>query len=440
MRKKEIIFVTSLFIFSNAFAQTESERKINLPSIGIGGGIISYRGNIGDNKVLTPFSSGFMGFNVLIQERIGFFGFSLNVLKGKVSASERSLARNLNFESPILDASFNLSFHFDNGFILPKTALIAPYLSIGVGYLSFKPKADLKDKDGNYYYYWSNGSIRDISETDLQNKSKAKVITRDYVYETDLPAAGDSLNNDNIPYSYTSLTLPITGGIMFKLSPSFHVNMGASYYIAQTDWIDNVSTQSKGIRKGTNPHDSYLYTFVGIQYNLGQGKKAGDQTESNNKTLDALVKDDSDKDKVQDIFDDCPDTPEGVKVNSKGCPLDSDGDGIPDHLDKEPNTKKGKIVNANGVTLQDDSLAVEHEASIRVVPGNENSQKIQNNSQGSNTSENNGMPEKYKAIDLNNDGKISTDEINSAIDNFFEGNTKLTIEGIYGLIDYFFEQ
>jgi hypothetical protein len=440
MRKKEVVFLTSMFIITNVFGQTDSDKKSYLPSIGIGAGILAFHGNIGENKALSPFSPGLIAFNASIHERIGFLGFSLNVLQGKVSSSERSLQRNLNFESPILDASFNLTFHFDNGFILPKKSLVAPYISLGVGYVSFKPKADLKDKNGDYYYYWSDGSIRNVAETDIQHKSASKVITRDYVYETDLPAAGDSMNNDNIKYAFNSLTLPISAGILFKLTPSFHVNIGAAYYIAQTDWIDNVSSQSLGIRKGVNTHDSYLYSFVGLNYNLGRGgSKNNESSKGSSADLSSIEKGDADKDGVIDVFDDCPDTPTGVKVNSKGCPLDSDGDGVPDYLDKENNTKKGKVVNANGVTLNDDSLVVEHEASVRIVPGEENKQHLENGTSNGH-SENSSIPQAYIGTDLNKDGKISTDEINAAIDNFFEGNTKLTIDGIYGLIDYFFEQ
>src|SRR5690606_4537108 len=44
---------------------------------------------------------------------------------------------------------------------------------------------------------------------------------------------------------------------------------------------------------------------------------------------------DSDDDGVTDQFDRCPDTPEGVAVDTHGCPLDTDGDGVPDYRDKQ---------------------------------------------------------------------------------------------------------
>ena len=57
---------------------------------------------------------------------------------------------------------------------------------------------------------------------------------------------------------------------------------------------------------------------------------------------------DSDGDGVADYLDKCPGTPAGVSVDKTGCPLDSDGDGVPDHLDRCPDTPKGATVNDVG--------------------------------------------------------------------------------------------
>ena len=64
--------------------------------------------------------------------------------------------------------------------------------------------------------------------------------------------------------------------------------------------------------------------------------------------------DDTDGDGVIDMFDKCPDTPKGVKVNKDGCGLDDDKDGIQNHLDKCPNTPKGYEVDENGCVLKID--------------------------------------------------------------------------------------
>lgn len=57
---------------------------------------------------------------------------------------------------------------------------------------------------------------------------------------------------------------------------------------------------------------------------------------------------DEDLDGVLNEQDLCPHTPYGAKVDSHGCPIDSDGDGVPDGLDQCPNTPKGVRVTYEG--------------------------------------------------------------------------------------------
>ena len=73
---------------------------------------------------------------------------------------------------------------------------------------------------------------------------------------------------------------------------------------------------------------------------------------------------DQDRDGVLDPSDQCPDTPRGIQVDARGCPLrvkamesvkamDSDGDGVLDNADKCPGTPSGARVDARGCwTLQ----------------------------------------------------------------------------------------
>lgn len=67
-------------------------------------------------------------------------------------------------------------------------------------------------------------------------------------------------------------------------------------------------------------------------------------------------KQDKDKDGVRNHRDKCPDTPRGVIVDKKGCPVDADGDGIPDYLDKcsdTPVAAQGYIDESGCPTDQD---------------------------------------------------------------------------------------
>lgn len=67
---------------------------------------------------------------------------------------------------------------------------------------------------------------------------------------------------------------------------------------------------------------------------------------------------DSDHDGVVDAQDNCPNTPMGAKVDSKGCELDGDGDGVVDRLDQCPTTPAGRKVNSVGCELDGDGDGV----------------------------------------------------------------------------------
>ncbi len=60
---------------------------------------------------------------------------------------------------------------------------------------------------------------------------------------------------------------------------------------------------------------------------------------------------DQDRDGVLDPSDQCPDTPRGVAVDARGCPLDSDGDKVADYRDQCPDTPRGVQVDARGCTV-----------------------------------------------------------------------------------------
>ncbi len=57
---------------------------------------------------------------------------------------------------------------------------------------------------------------------------------------------------------------------------------------------------------------------------------------------------DTDADGVVDSRDECPETPAGAVVDSKGCTLDSDADGVADYKDQCPNSAPGAQVNELG--------------------------------------------------------------------------------------------
>jgi Ca2+-binding EF-hand superfamily protein len=50
------------------------------------------------------------------------------------------------------------------------------------------------------------------------------------------------------------------------------------------------------------------------------------------------------------------------------------------------------------------------------------------------------LPKEFEYADTNHDGIISSAEVTSILDRFFDGSTDFTMEKFNALIDYFFEQ
>ncbi len=419
-----ILLIAILFSF-NSYGQ--SGFKPALPSVGLGCGALSFYGDVGNNK-LNPLTNFRVGYHVDVKERFSnSFSVSLSLLSGKVAASNGASGNNLNFESSILNGGLSFFYHFDNDYILKRSSLLSPYIGVGVGFMSFKPMGDLKDKNGNTYNYWSDGSIRNVGENEATAYT-AVIIKKDYVSETNL----HDLKLDGINYSLSTITFPVTGGVTFNLSSTVGINMGASYYFTRTDWLDNISSEGKGQRRGNKPKDHFLYSFVGLNYNFG--KKAISERQKNKFSdvdFAALEKADSDHDGVPDTKDKCPGTAANLKVDQNGCPYDDDGDGVPNELDKEPKTLKGTPVDANGVKLSKKTMDAKiHVAGDRIAPSVINP----NNPTGAS------LPEEFRWVDQDADGKISQKEINSAIDRFFDGDPSSSLGSIMKAIDYFFDQ
>jgi hypothetical protein len=415
---------------SSGKAKSNAPKQKQLPSLVVGMGLLTFDGDIGNGVNLTSFSRIRGGYNIGLEQRVGkVIGFSGNAVFGKLADSERSVKRNLNFESKITQADLNLILHlFDNDLVLKRSAAFAPYVGVGVGFLKFNSYGDLTDKSGNKYNYWADGTIRNMPDS----TQGASIIQRDYTYETKL--------NDSAKYSNSTISIPLTFGFNMKIVDNVYVNMGITYYMTMTDWIDNY-------KSGKN--DGYIYARAGLQYNFG---KPYDDSNPVYSTVDFASLDniDSDGDGVTDGNDMCPGTPKGAKVTEIGCPEDNDQDGVPDYMDKEPLTKAGSMVDEKGVTLTEKMIADKQKefnalATERSNLFNENPSlgylkdlEIKFKSKGGKSSTT--IPSSLRASDLNNDGYISTEEISKAIDSFFIGDSDLTVEKLNDLIDYFFEQ
>lgn len=433
MIKKSFLTIVSFFIFMGVVSSQEKTTK-RYPSIAIGGGILTFSGDIGTKA----YSKRRVGYNAALEQRFGkHFGVSLGAVFGKLADSEIGKVRNFNFESKVTQADLNIIFHFGND-----STKFAPFLSVGAGYLMFDTYSDLTDENGIKYNYWQDGTIRSLPEN-ATNAATATRLKRDYTYETQLTKAytyeGTKLVDSTTVYKRNAIALPIALGLNIRVFEKLHVKLAGTYYMTMTDYIDNV-------KDGGN--DSYIYANVAVQYTLG--KKAdvnADDKVRSEKGFQDIDKLDSDGDGIVDTDDICPGTPAGVQITPTGCPVDTDEDGVPDYKDEEPKTLKGAFVNDKGITQTPEMIAArqqqfEEMASKRLhsfVENPSDAKKVdekQKNGTGTGVA----IPEELKSADKNNDGFISTEEIGKSIDSFFDGDSDFTVEKLNDLIDVFFEQ
>ena len=273
-------------------------------------------------------------------------------MHGRLSANERSVERNLNFESRITTGGVQFTYTFNQ--LLKPGHVVEPFVSVGFESLEFLSKTDLMDAHGRRYNYWSDGTIRDIAENAL-NAADAVEIPRDYTYESDVRES----NIDGFgKYEEQTWAIPVGVGVKMLLGHGFDARVGATMHFTRTDFIDGVSDLSIGERKGDGRMDRFLFTSFSVGYaiNTTPRKKKFKPTLSPEQMDVIAFNDDEDGDGVMDWSDLCPHTPAGAAVDEHGCPLDSDGDGVPDHMDDEPGTLSGAPVDERGVTLTDDDL------------------------------------------------------------------------------------
>ncbi len=429
--KQTRLSLIALFLSAGIIAKAQSTSSDStasrgeLPLVSAGYGLTLFSGDVGKtNKSGGAYRSA-LRFGV--EERFNnWIGAEAFVNSGKLSMSERSTTLNRNFQSKFLFAGVNAVFYFDNGVIMKRNSPFAPFLTAGFGWMSFDPYGDLKDKNDSTYNYWSDGSIHSAPQN-APNASSSILLTRDYTYETRLT---DPLVN----YKRSTFGVPLGVGFRWRFGEHVGVDVQANYFFTFSDYIDNV-------KDGSN--DKFWWIGGSIYYKIG--KTANEKDES--AQMKELMKEDNDKDGVADINDQCEGTPAGVKVDRNGCPLDGDGDGVPDYLDKELKTKKGSTVDENGVALDfaqireravRDSINEAQKDSFNLHPSEQTLQ--QGNKDIVKKSGADCIPEEFRAADINKDCVITADEINTVIDNFFDGVGNWSADSINRLIDYFFDQ
>jgi hypothetical protein len=326
------------------------------PTIGLGTGLFSFYGDVYSKHLQSPTVSR-IAYDLSVSQQISEnFQFNFYVLFGKLGANERLTQnnRNINFESQIRAGGINIEYNF--GHFLPASRTASPYITLGVESFEFLSKTDAYDQNGNKYYYWTDGTIRNIDQS-APNAANAVLLKRDYTYESDIR----EMNKDGFgKYAERSFAIPLGLGARFKINDYFYFKLGTTMHFTFTDYIDGITFMSKGSRQGDNKNDKFMMTSCSIHYNLGKSKRKEkeDSNEERYKDVDffALDQYDYDKDGITDPLDSCQCTPLGVTVDYKGCPIDDDADCYANYKDNELNSPPKAWVDIKGVQLNDSSI------------------------------------------------------------------------------------
>lgn len=322
------------------------------PTIGLGVGNLAFFGDLYTKHFQKPMVSR-LGYELhLSQPLTPSLHLNFYVMFGRLGANERTRLRNENFESMIRLGGVQAMYDFSN--FIKSQKNVRPYILLGIEGFEFLSKTDLYDKYGNQYHYWSDGSIKNMAEGSA-GASNAVNIVRDYTYDSDIR----ELDRDGFgKYQERSWGIPVGAGFTMNVGQRVKFRYGATMHFTFTDYIDGVTANSLGNRKGTSGNDHFLMMSASIHYDLvfKSGDATFDTLDSDHfKDVDFLAIDngDEDRDGVLDFVDECHGTPEGAKVDAKGCPVDDDNDMIPQYRDDEPATAAGLIADPRGVGITD---------------------------------------------------------------------------------------
>lgn len=336
----------------NDFESSAEEEFIFKPQVSLGTGMLTFYGDIGSNhQGYHPMVSRLATTLRLINPLNEFLDLGFYVLFGQISANERTLTRNLNFNSNITTGGVTINYNFNQ--LLKKGRNVEPYIHVGLESIEFLSKTDLQDANGNTYHYWSDGSIKDLAEND-PNADNAVDLVRDYTYESDIREQ----NFDGFgKYQERTLGIPLELGANFHVGNKLKFRVGTAVHFTFTDLIDGVTNESVGNRIGDARNDKLLYTHIAMSYDFNIKSKKKPKFDVIDEDSEQYYREDtidSDGDMVVDHMDRCANTPPGVAVDELGCPLDDDLDGVANSFDDELLSMEGALVDMKGVTMTDD--------------------------------------------------------------------------------------
>ncbi len=434
--------------------ETVTKSKLKMPVISFAQGVLNFNGDIGYNKLNQPLTS-HSGFEISIQNHTeGRLSFGLHILSGRMTGEENTVDQHANFKTSIFSEGLRVRYELINR--KRSDQILIPYLTAGIEYISFRSKTDLYDENGDFYNYWSDGSVRNVAEAG--NNAGAPKSRRDYVYET-------SLRDANIDgygkYKESAFSFPIGVGVRFKISNKSSLDFSSILHATTTDYIDGITPSGIEGRQGNAKKDKFIFTSVAFRIDLGSEREKGKsrynyEADVRGVNFDELVSDDADHDGIPDVQDDSSATPASNLVDTQGKPLDKDDDGIPDYRDLELNSAPYAVVNEQGLTITEEMIEEAfRKDSLAALPAvieylrafdklaerkPDVEQRWTADRASTNPSEHSVIPSLYRRLDTDLNGYITPKEISLAIDEYMSQKSPYSVQEFFDLIDFFFVQ
>jgi len=304
--KKVSVLASALLLSTVTFAQVNestvegtsilgSETDYRTWSIGINAGVLNQSNIFGFNRAGFDKLSHNVGYSAYIKKQLSpTFGIKAQYMGGKVAGTNEiaTTTEITDFETKMpWSAAISGEFTLANTNWRFFNSIIKPYFAVGIGALNYETMTTMDE----------------------------------------VSATADS---------ETKLYVPVDAGFKFAVFKGINIDLGY-----QLNWANQ---NFDGIQGGQYKNDLFSYAHAGLEVALGDPAKpylansnpvatmakkydelvaerdgliaANDQLKSEINQINENLED-TDGDGVANKFDQCPDTPTGVKVDGSGCPL-----------------------------------------------------------------------------------------------------------------------
>ena len=263
MKNKFSLFLLIICSFSLSAQRTAH--------IALSGGVVNYIGDLGNEKYI-PYSSANTGSAITISDfindpkksgtRFSIFDMQLRFSWHRLQYDEtkqigdekginlRNYNRGISFRNDLFGSELDFTYNIYPNHNAPlNKQRYSFFLLAGVGVFYGQPKADLFNENSSSdskYYYWKDGSIRDVAENPY---GLGNEIKKDGNYETtlrDWHTEGQGYSNEihtTKPYDYVNIGFPFGGGIRYMYNKLLTFSAEFNYYYFLTDYLDDVSTR-----------------------------------------------------------------------------------------------------------------------------------------------------------------------------------------------------